>query len=69
MGKKATTNLIMYNYNNMESLYDEDLTYEFFQEHLDKNYEIAGYDGMKLNGVDFRRLLLLLSKQIQVTQK
>jgi hypothetical protein len=53
----------------MESLYDEDLTYEFFQEHLDKNYEIAGYDGMKLNGVDFRRLLLLLSKQIQVTQK
>jgi hypothetical protein len=69
MGKKATTNIIMYNYNNTASLYDEDLTYEFFQEHLDKNYEIAGYDGIKLNGVDFTGLTLLLSKQVQVNQK
>ena len=69
IGKTATTNIIMYNYNNISSLYDEDLTYEFFQEHLDKNYEISGYDGIKINILEFTRLLVLLSKQNQVIQK
>jgi len=69
MGKKDTTSIILYNYNNMSSLYDEELTYEFFQDNLDKNYEIAGYDSMKLNINLFIKLLGLLSRQIQVNQK
>jgi hypothetical protein len=69
MGKNDTTSIILYNYNNMSSLYDEDLTYEFFQDNLDKNYEIGGYDSMKLNLKLFIKLLGLLSRQIQVNQK
>jgi len=69
MGKNDTTSIIMYNYNNMSSLYDEELTYEFFQDNLDKNYEIGGYDSVKLTLKSFKKLLGLLSRQIQVVQK
>ena len=69
MGKKDTTNIILYNYNNMASFDCEEFTYDFFQENLDKNYEIAGYNDMKLKREPILKLLLLLTRQLQINQK
>lgn len=39
----------LYNYNNLEGKsIDVDITYEFFEENMDKYYEIAAYDYIKL---------------------
>ena len=40
----SNMNIILYNFNNMIDLKDKELTYEFFDEQLDKNYEISAYD-------------------------
>ena len=41
-------NIILYNFNNIIDLKDKELTYEFFDEQLDKNYEICAYDKIRL---------------------
>ena len=69
MGTKDTTHIILYNYNNMTSLDCEEVTYDFFQENLDKNYEIAGYNDMQLKREPILKLLLLLTSQLQINQK
>lgn len=47
VGPNSCASIILYNYNNIDTLFtvnDDDLTYEFFEENMNKNYEIAAYD-------------------------
>jgi hypothetical protein len=53
-------NIILYNFNNT---YDKDtdyLTYEFFEEHMNTNYEIGGYDDLKCSRKSMVRWLRML---------
>lgn len=50
-------NIILYNYNN---LYDKDLSnviYEFFENLMDRRYELSGYDDDRLNKRSFFKYL------------
>lgn len=42
-------NVILYNFNNTDKINIDELTYEFFENLIDKNYEISGYDDIRLN--------------------
>ena len=49
---KHEKNIILYNFNNIDdsdgnSLANSDLTYEFFEEQMDRDYELGGYDNLK----------------------
>ena len=48
IGKKRNISVALYNYNNIDDLNDKDLTYEFFEEQMEHQYELAAYDGIKL---------------------
>ena len=41
-------NIILYNFNNTEDNDTEILTYEFFENLMDKNYEISGFNDIKI---------------------
>ena len=45
----ARINYTLYNFNNISVYSHEDLSYEFFERHKDKDYEIVGYDNCTLN--------------------
>lgn len=58
LGAKGKKSLTLYNYNN---IYPEtDLTYEFFEDLMNYNYEIAGYDNIKLSRHHIKKQLRLL---------
>ena len=46
---KNRINVILFNYNNTCAKNVDELTYEFFESQKDHDYEIGGYDRMKLN--------------------
>jgi hypothetical protein len=48
VGKSGSKSIVLYNFNNIQSLDVSELSYEFFEENLDKNYEIAAYDDVKI---------------------
>jgi hypothetical protein len=48
IGRCENVSITLYNYNNMDKEETDHLTYEFFEEHMDPNYEIAAYDNIKL---------------------
>jgi hypothetical protein len=56
----SNINIILYNFNNINEMDYTDLTYEFFENNMDRNYEITGYDNVKLRHKQFQTLLLLL---------
>ena len=60
VGPRSKTSIILYNFNNLEGIYDDDLTYEFFEEHIDRNYEVAAYDGVKLRRSQIKKYLRML---------
>lgn len=67
VGSRSNTSIILYNYNNIvmnssnsASLKDDDLTYEFFEEHMDRNYEIAAYDRVRLKCGQIKKYLRML---------
>jgi len=67
VGSKSNTSIILYNYNNIDVnsgeqpvKNDDELTYEFFEKYMDKNYEIAAYDKVRLNRVQIKKYLNLL---------
>jgi len=67
VGSRSNTSIILYNYNNIDmnssnssSLKDDDLTYEFFEEHMDRNYEIAAYDRVRLKRGQIKKYLRML---------
>lgn len=49
IGRECNASITLYNYNNIDNVSDDDLTYEFFEELMDKYYEIAGYDNAQLS--------------------
>jgi hypothetical protein len=53
-------NVNLYNFNNIKSVAKEDLTYEFFEEHEDSDYLIAGYDEFKTNRKYMLKILKML---------
>lgn len=51
IGSSNTINIVLYNFNNIDSyinLREDELNYEFFEENMDRNYEIAAYDNEKI---------------------
>jgi len=60
VGTTSTTSLLLYNFNNINNLKLEDLTYDYLESLIDKNYEIAGYDRVKLKRKGFIKCLSML---------
>ena len=68
VGSKRNTSIVLYNYNNIDTnsnqskvnLKDDELTYEFFEENMDSNYEIAAYDGVNLKRAQIKKYLRML---------
>ena len=57
---KSLVNITLYNYNNICNENDNALTYEFFEDNMDKQYEIAGYDNVTINRNTIIQCLKLL---------
>uniref|UniRef100_A0A6C0IWN8 Uncharacterized protein n=1 Tax=viral metagenome TaxID=1070528 RepID=A0A6C0IWN8_9ZZZZ len=59
----------IYNFNNLNECEDlDDLTYEFFEENMDKSYEIAAYDEVSLSKRYIVRVLEMMEKFYNVEQ-
>lgn len=54
------TSVILYNFNNVEGYQYDELPYEFFESHIDKNYEVGGYDNVKLKRRTIEKYLRML---------
>ena len=48
-GIRDNISIVLYNFNNISNESTDDLTYEFFEEQMDRDYEIAAYDRVELN--------------------
>lgn len=57
IGNKEMARLTLYNYNNLTGVDTNDYSFEFFEEYMDRKYEIAGYDGMKLSFTSTRNTI------------
>ena len=44
VGIKGQINITLYNYNNLENKMVDEITYEYLEKLMDRNYEIVGYD-------------------------
>lgn len=60
IGYRKTSSIILYNFNNISEMECCDLTYEFLEEHMDINYEIAGYDDVKVIRLEIVKCLKML---------
>ncbi len=60
IGHRKTSSVTLYNYNNVYGMEDLDLTYEFFEENMDRNYEIAAYDNVTLQRSELKKQLRML---------
>jgi hypothetical protein len=61
-------NLTLYNFNNLDNTSNEELTYEFFESQMDKNYEIGGYDKVKLIKSEFKLYVRLLRRMYNIPE-
>lgn len=68
VGSKRNISIVLYNYNNIDTnrnitksklKYDE-FTYEFFEDNMNRNYEIAAYDNVKLKRPQIKMYLRML---------
>ena len=53
-------NIILYNFNKTYDMDLDDLTYEFFEKHMNTNYEIGGYNDLKCRRKNMIRWLMML---------
>ena len=60
IGSKKTSSIILYNFNNINEMKCNDITYDFLEENIDINYEIAGYDNVKVKRLNILQCLKLL---------
>ena len=58
---------MLYNYNNLNEYNLDDLTYEFFENNMDKSYEISGYDEVLLRKKFIYNMLHMLEKFYNIT--
>ena len=56
----ARVNITLYNFNNIDSMRINDITYEFLEDSMNKNYEVTGYDNCILNKSDILKYLKIL---------
>jgi hypothetical protein len=61
VGQDELCSVTLYNFNNIDDMAKEDLTYEFFLSMVDKQYEICGYDGINSSSSYFYDLVKMLS--------
>jgi hypothetical protein len=57
---KSKVNIILYNFNNIQQTHLNDITYEFCENNMDNNYEIAGYNECTMKRSEMLRYLRLL---------
>ncbi len=57
---KSNSNIILYNFNNIIQTNVDEITYEFLENNMDQNYEIAGYNDYKPKRSDFLTYLRML---------
>jgi hypothetical protein len=70
--KDRITSVTYYNFNNLYNLETGDLkllNYEFFENNMDKNYEVIGYDEVSLEYNSLRSRIKLLRSSIPVFNK
>jgi hypothetical protein len=60
IGYKKPSSIILYNFNNINEMKCNDITYEFLEENIDINYEIAGYDNVKIRRLQLVKCLKML---------
>ena len=60
VGPRSKTSIILYNFNNVEGYSDDELTYEFFESRIDRNYEVAAYDNVRLKRHQIIKYLRIL---------
>ena len=60
VGIKGVFNTTLYNYNNLENKMVDEITYEYLESLMDKNYEIVGYDGVILTEENMLKSLNVL---------
>jgi hypothetical protein len=60
IGTRKTSSIILYNFNNINEMNCNDITYDFLEEHMDINYEIAGYDNVKVRRLELVKYLRML---------
>ena len=60
VGSNNTSSIILYNFNNISEMECNDITYEFLEENMDINYEIAGYDKVKVERLEIVKCLKML---------
>jgi hypothetical protein len=58
LGEKGRKSITLYNFNNISNF--EDITYEFFEKYMNTDYEIVGYDNVKLLPKQVKKQLRLL---------
>ena len=59
-GTNDTTSVVLYNFNNIKRLKLAELSYEYLETLIDKNYEISRYDRIPLRTKSFMRYLDML---------
>ena len=57
---KSNSNIILYNFNNISQTNVNEITYEFLENNMDQNYEVAGYNDYKPKRSDFLTYLRML---------
>jgi hypothetical protein len=60
VGSNNTSSIILYNFNNISEMECNDITYEFLEENMDINYEIAGYDKVNVARLEIVKCLKIL---------
>jgi hypothetical protein len=63
---KRRTSLILYNFNNLKGREESELTYEFFESLMDRNYEVVGYDKVTINSSILIKYLNILKNTYNV---
>ncbi len=54
-GYDSFVSVTCYNFNNILDMESSELTYEFFESHMDESYELCAYDRMNLYGKGLER--------------
>lgn len=66
VGPERNKSVTLYNFNNLHDYHNNidysELTYEFFEQHMDRNYEIVAYDNVKISRSEIKKYLNILKK-------
>jgi len=66
VGSKGKKSMSLYNFNNISHFVDDELNYEFFESCMDREYEISGYDNVKLSSIKTKKILRMLKSVVNI---